>query len=569
MKRLTGKDMVQALAAQSEASAASKAAIGTGNPLAAVKSGEFEGTGLIRLRVMDVEPYDKNPRNAPNPDYEEIKASIKARGLDQQLSVTKKPGATRYNLARGGKTRLKALQELFTEGEKRFEFIDFVLVEYKSESELLAAHMIENVARAEMTLFDTACGFMDLHAQMQRDFKRDISLRDFSRELSNVGLVISHNKLSVYDFCATYFKGFKTPSLLTFRACTDTFRPMLVGADSCRELLIPQKSSAAFLEKIRQDIAQFDCADGRDVLSTLEEVLLNSIAEQLALKPDELRIALTAISEDSKLTAEELKLLIAEATRPYVDEAAGETGSGTDAFDNGSDDDTLPGGLGNSDESSTADTFDASKIFYQPAERPIETARTENLRILNPGESTGKAKPVLSPTFEATGQQTSLPGLTALEIAKTRFTDALVRLAQVAGIDSHLMKAQLLRYEYYVEIPKEAPLGSSPNDYSVLVWWLLATMSGQFTNINKYTNGFRCVPDGGKDSFCHKLLEGEEAWNATCIELLGGVSDVDAYLILVNLVDPKSDLAEHIIEFLDSMRELNKQLPISNAGGEQ
>ncbi len=69
-----------------------------------------EDARLIRLEVAQLRAYDRNPRHCPNNEYERIKASIRAQGLDQPLVVTCRPGQTDYMLLAGGNTRLQAIK---------------------------------------------------------------------------------------------------------------------------------------------------------------------------------------------------------------------------------------------------------------------------------------------------------------------------------------------------------------------------------------------------------------------------------------------------------------------------
>ena len=42
----------------------------------------------MRLEVTQIKAYERNPRRSENPEYDRIKASIQANGLDQPLIVT-------------------------------------------------------------------------------------------------------------------------------------------------------------------------------------------------------------------------------------------------------------------------------------------------------------------------------------------------------------------------------------------------------------------------------------------------------------------------------------------------
>ena len=73
------------------------------------------------LDIRCIKHYERNPRRCKNPEYERIKASIRANGLDQPLVITQRPGSTDYIVHSGGNTRLLVLKELVEEtGDDRF-----------------------------------------------------------------------------------------------------------------------------------------------------------------------------------------------------------------------------------------------------------------------------------------------------------------------------------------------------------------------------------------------------------------------------------------------------------------
>ncbi|HHE3463229.1 ParB N-terminal domain-containing protein [Pasteurella multocida] len=64
---------------------------------------------LINVTLMQLRQFDGNPRKTKNPKFEEIKESIRMRGLDFAPNITKRPGEDFYIIADGGNTRLQAL----------------------------------------------------------------------------------------------------------------------------------------------------------------------------------------------------------------------------------------------------------------------------------------------------------------------------------------------------------------------------------------------------------------------------------------------------------------------------
>ena len=153
------------------------------------------------LRVTDIQPYEKNPRQAANPLFDTIKASIRQRGMDAPLKVTRRPGATHYVVAAGGNTRLLAQLQLWQEtADPRFETVPVVIKAWRSESDVLAGHLIENEQRADMTFWDKARGVVALKTELEQEGAAALSLRQWESALSDIGLPIGKDVLSTHLF---------------------------------------------------------------------------------------------------------------------------------------------------------------------------------------------------------------------------------------------------------------------------------------------------------------------------------------------------------------------------------
>ena len=75
----------------------------------------------VLLEVHRIKTYERNPRRSENHEYDRIKESIRATGLDQPLVVTQPPESVDYIVHSGGNTRLLALKDLYEEtGDTRF-----------------------------------------------------------------------------------------------------------------------------------------------------------------------------------------------------------------------------------------------------------------------------------------------------------------------------------------------------------------------------------------------------------------------------------------------------------------
>ncbi len=167
-------------------------ASGAGQPAVAVEAGA-DYPGFIRLRCEDIDLYDRNPRTSVNPRYTEIRDSIIERGgLQGPLTVTRRPGAKRYMLYMGGNTRLQIVRELWrTTGEARYEWINATYHEWVSEADIIAAHLIENEARADTTFFEKAGGLALLKEELEKQRGAPLTLRELGAEAKRLGMKVS------------------------------------------------------------------------------------------------------------------------------------------------------------------------------------------------------------------------------------------------------------------------------------------------------------------------------------------------------------------------------------------
>lgn len=146
----------------------------------------------IELPVEDIRPYEHNPRRVGNARLAQIKESIRASGIRNPLTVTRRPGESHFILESGGNTRLYAIQQLWREtGEARFRTLAVLFRPWRSESHVLAAHLIENELRGEMTFWDKAGGIAELKSRLETEQGRTFSLRQLEEAMKEQGFSIN------------------------------------------------------------------------------------------------------------------------------------------------------------------------------------------------------------------------------------------------------------------------------------------------------------------------------------------------------------------------------------------
>ena len=155
------------------------------------------------LSLEQIKPYDRNPRRERNPLYDEIKESIHAQGgLNNPLTVTRRPGDERYMVESGGNTRLQILNELYREtSDERFHQIHVLYRPWQSETHVLTAHLIENEKRGDMLFIDKALAVRDLKVLFESETQQALSLRQLTQRLKEVGLSVDSSVISRMDYC--------------------------------------------------------------------------------------------------------------------------------------------------------------------------------------------------------------------------------------------------------------------------------------------------------------------------------------------------------------------------------
>jgi len=150
------------------------------------------------LQVDQIQPYERNPRHGKNPEYDRIKASIRANGLDQPLVITQRPGTTDYVVHSGGNTRLVALQELYAEtGDDLFSQAQCLFKPWSCESDVLLAHLRENDLRGALIFIDKAMAIFDIKQLLEDELEiEEISLRKLQMVLATGGYSLSPGLIS-------------------------------------------------------------------------------------------------------------------------------------------------------------------------------------------------------------------------------------------------------------------------------------------------------------------------------------------------------------------------------------
>lgn len=148
------------------------------------------------VTLEQLRPYEHNPRFIRNPLYDDIKASIRERGLDQPPPITRRPGETSFIIRNGGNTRLAILGELWQETrDERFFRIHCLFRPWSNEITPLLGHLTESDLHGQLTFIERALAVAKLKAMLEAD-DAALSQRELARRLAAGGYPISQSHIS-------------------------------------------------------------------------------------------------------------------------------------------------------------------------------------------------------------------------------------------------------------------------------------------------------------------------------------------------------------------------------------
>lgn len=150
--------------------------------------------------VLDqLRPYELNPRVTRNPLFDEIKASIRQRGLDAPPSITRRPGDPHFIIRNGGNTRLTILRELWAETkDERFFRVACLFRPWPDRGEIVAltGHLAENELRGGLTFIERALGIEKARELYEREESASLTQAELARRLSLDGYPVQQSHIS-------------------------------------------------------------------------------------------------------------------------------------------------------------------------------------------------------------------------------------------------------------------------------------------------------------------------------------------------------------------------------------
>lgn len=307
MAELTPKDMAAKLMA---------AGFERSSPSAAALTDPIADTPMV-VTLEQLRPYDHDPRVTRNPAYEDIKASIRERGLDAPPAITRRPGEPHFIIRNGGNTRLAILRELWTETkEERFFRIPCLFRPWPARGEvvMLTGHLAENELRGGLSFIERALGIEKAREFYEQESGQALSQSELARRLTADGYPVQQSHISRMQDAVRYL----LPAIPTVlygglgrhqverlavlrRACERTWERRGVGHDL-----------AVDFSSLFQDVlASFDAQGEGFSLQRVQDELVGQMADMLGVDYDTLLLEIDDSENRQRVLASEPTAIVA------------------------------------------------------------------------------------------------------------------------------------------------------------------------------------------------------------------------------------------------------------------
>lgn len=268
-------------------------------PSAAALTDPIADTPMV-VTLDQLRSYDHDPRVTRNPAYEDIKASIRERGLDAPPAITRRPGEPHYIIRNGGNTRLAILRELWSETkDERFFRISCLFRPWPQRGEvvMLTGHLAENELRGGLSFIERALGVEKAREfyeqEMGRDSGQPLSQSELARRLTADGFPLPQSHISRMQDAVHYLLP-AIPNLLYGGLGRHQVERLAVLRKACERTwerrALGRSLSMDFAALFQDVLAQFDTQPDDFSPQRVQDELVGQMAELLEADYDTLAL---------------------------------------------------------------------------------------------------------------------------------------------------------------------------------------------------------------------------------------------------------------------------------------
>ncbi len=267
-------------------------------PSASTLSDPIADTPMV-VTLDQLRPYDHDPRKKRNSAYEEIKASIRERGLDAAPAITRRPGEDHYIIRNGGNTRLAILRELWSETkDEQFFRISCLFRPWPSRGEIvmLTGHLAENELRGGLTFIERALGVEKAREFYEQESGTALSQSELARRLAADGFPVQQSHISRMNDAVRYLLP-AIPSVLYGGLGRHQVERLSVMRKACmlawERYAKGRTLTQDFDEFFQEVLSQFDVQADEFSAQRVQDELIGQMAELLGVNYDVLALDMT------------------------------------------------------------------------------------------------------------------------------------------------------------------------------------------------------------------------------------------------------------------------------------
>ncbi|EPZ15044.1 hypothetical protein M622_16900 [Thauera terpenica 58Eu] len=290
-------------------------------PDAAALTDPIADTPMV-VTLDQLRPYDHNPRVTRNPLYDEIKASIRERGLDAPPAITRRPGESTYIIRNGGNTRLAILCELWSESkDERFFRIPCLFRPWPARGEIVAltGHLAENELHGGLSFIERALGVEKARELYEQESGQALSQSELARRLTADGFPIQQSHISRMRDAVQYLLP-AIPNVLYGGLGRHQVERLAVLRRAC-ERIWEQRARGTrigedFHALFHEVLATFDSASEALSVQRVQDELVGQMAEQLDVDYDTLNLEVGDNESRQRALGSDPTLATAHPRRP-------------------------------------------------------------------------------------------------------------------------------------------------------------------------------------------------------------------------------------------------------------
>lgn len=288
-------------------------------PVATSLSDPIADTPML-LTLDQLAPYELDPRLTRNPKYDEIKASIRERGLDSPPTVTRRPGGDKYIIRNGGNTRLAILRELWTETkDERFYRISCLFKPWRNEITALTGHLSENELRGGLTFIERALGVDKARELYEAESGKPLSQSELARRLAADGFAVPRPHISRMQDTLMYLLP-AIPNVLYGGLGRPQIEKLTILRNAASRLWDQRSGSLPPTEDFQtcfhEVLAAFDGPSASFSIQRVQDELIGRLAETFNTDYDLLALALSDATQMQELINSAPRSSSAEPSAP-------------------------------------------------------------------------------------------------------------------------------------------------------------------------------------------------------------------------------------------------------------